>query len=110
MNKFIILTIILLVASCKKEEWNKETAKKKCLEGAKSEMYSDASTKRVNAICSCIAEKTIAEFPTEEEANKKVLDVVYITNDCRDNFDKAKNTEDSLFYAKNPDLLYMKEN
>lgn len=109
MNKLIILAIVLSLFSCKKEEWNKENAKKKCLENAKSEMYSDASTKRVNEICDCIADKTIAIFANEEEANNKMLDVVYITNECRDNHDKAKATADSLFYEQNPDLKYMKQ-
>lgn len=102
MNKLLILAIALSLASCKKEEWNKENAKKKCLEGAKSEMYSDASTKRANAICDCIAEKMIAEFPTEDEANKYALDVVVFTNECRDGFDKAK--KDSIGYAEHPEL------
>ncbi|WP_310554959.1 hypothetical protein [Flavobacterium sp.] len=108
MNKLFTLAIVLLLASCKTEEWNKENAKKKCLESAKSEMYNEASTKRVTAICDCIAEKTIATFANEEEANNKMLDVVYITNDCRNDFDKAKVTADSLFYEQNPDLKYMK--
>ncbi len=108
MNKIIIIAIVLSIISCKKEEWNKDNAKKQCLENAKSEMYSEASTKRVNEICDCIAEKTIAKFTNEDDANNKMLDVVYITNDCRDNFDKAKATADSLFYELNLDLKYMK--
>ncbi len=37
-----------------------------------------------------------------------MIDIVYITNDCRDDFDKAKATADSLFYEQNPELKYMK--
>lgn len=65
-------------------------------------MYGEASTKRVNKICDCIAQKTIAQFPTEDDANKYALDVVVFTNECRDGFDKAR--KDSIAYAEHPEL------
>ena len=109
MRKSILILAILLAISCKTKEWNKQSIKANCLEGAKNEMYSEKTKKRANEICDCVTEKTFSKFKTEDEANKKFLDVVYITNDCRDNFDKEEATKDSLFYEQNPDLKYMKQ-
>ena len=109
MKKVILIFATLLTISCKTQEWSKETIKAKCLEGAKNEMYNDKTTKRANEICDCVAEKTFSKFKTEDDADQKFLDVVYINNDCRDAFDKEIATQDSLFYEQNPDLKYMKQ-
>jgi hypothetical protein len=72
--------------------WNKEAAAKKCFDGATKGKYEldDAALKRLHNICDCAGEKMEQQFKTEKEADDKLLDGVYMMNDCRDAVDAAR--------------------
>ncbi|MBP6430358.1 MAG: hypothetical protein KA319_01150 [Ferruginibacter sp.] len=93
MKKLIFPTIFILMLSCKNttsSKWDAETASKSCFDAATKGKYNltDKQIKRLKGICNCVGEKMVADFKTEEEANKKVLDAAVNANECQQQWDK----------------------
>jgi hypothetical protein len=84
MKKMISLaTLTLLLFSCSSNHWNKEYAKKNCIDLAfKTAPDNPASKGMVEKLCDCAAGKMAAKYKTEEEANKDIQGVQTLTMDC----------------------------
>lgn len=78
----ILLAVILV--SCGGKSWNEKYVYDDCLREAKkdsraTEMFSE---KKLEDICDCSAEKTIAKYKTESEAKKDQAGLMQIGSEC----------------------------
>jgi hypothetical protein len=83
MKKLIIPILSITLFSCK-PEWNKETVKTECVEIAKKSMpkASSENLKMMEELCYCSAEKTVAKYKTQAEAEKDKKGLESLTMDC----------------------------
>jgi hypothetical protein len=72
MKKLIPLLLIVALVGCGKKEWSKEYLIGKCnKEMAKDEQLQKLLNKdKISIICNCAAEKMIAKYKSEAEADK----------------------------------------
>ncbi len=59
------------------------------MESAQEGVYTNEQKLRVETICDCYSDKMLERFKSSDEANENTLDVIYITNDCRNEFDNT---------------------
>lgn len=87
MKRLIFSLILITAATSCKQEWNKEYAKKTCVEGVKKSGRSVAGHV-ADKICDCVAEKLVKDYKSEQEANSHLLDVVQISKSCNEEYFK----------------------
>jgi hypothetical protein len=84
MKKMIPFILLLVFVSCGKKSWNKEYVSEDCMKEMKKNeqaagMFTDATMKD---ICDCSAEKTVAKYKSEAEAQKDQSGLMEIGADC----------------------------
>jgi hypothetical protein len=91
MKKIIIPSLFILIASCTAKEWNKEAAKKWCMQDSKKQIDEGAVPKEMaEKICDCAAEKMAVKYKTEKEANIDKYNQMLIGQECAEDFLKSK--------------------
>jgi len=83
MRKLLFGLALLSLVSCAKKKWDKESLSAKLLK----ELKSNAETKKLGddvlvKISDCSAEKIVAKYKSESEANKNTADVQEISMKC----------------------------
>lgn len=86
MKKFILITVLALsIFSCT-NRWNKESARKTCIEEAKKSLgaYANDSSalKMTEKLCDCSTEKMVSKYKSDAEANADAEGLKKITMDC----------------------------
>jgi hypothetical protein len=92
MKKLLIPTVFTLLFSCTAKEWNKEIAKKWCMQDSKKQIEDGAVPKETaEKICDCYAEKAATKYKSEKEANADKYNQMLIGQDCAEEFLKTQN-------------------
>jgi hypothetical protein len=83
MRKLFFGIALLSLVSCAKKKWDKETLKAKFLKEFKSNDKTKVLGEEMLAkISDCTAEKIVAKYKTESEANKDKAGVQEISMNC----------------------------
>jgi hypothetical protein len=85
MKKLVLpcFTLVLL-ASCSSSKWDKETVAAKCKKEMKEEAKGVAALTedKVSGICDCMADKMVAKYKSEAEAEKNKTEAENIAKEC----------------------------
>jgi hypothetical protein len=85
--KIILLPIALVFfCGCQEKPWNKASIKKECMKSAQEGVYTNEQKLRVETICDCYSDKMLERFKSEQEANENSLDLIYLINECRNEY------------------------
>lgn len=91
MKKLLIPTMAVFFFSCTAKPWNKEAAKKWCMQDSQKQIDDGAVPKETaEKICDCYAEKTATKYKTEKEANADKYNQMQIGQECAEEFLKSK--------------------
>jgi hypothetical protein len=83
MKRLPVLIMAVLLFSCTTKPWNKETAKKWCMQDSQKQIDDGAVPKETaEKICDCYAEKTATKYKTEKEANADKYNQMQIGQEC----------------------------
>jgi hypothetical protein len=92
MKKLFIPTLAILLFSCSVKEWNKEAAKKWCMQDSQKQIDDGGIPKETfEKICDCYAEKTATKYITEKEGNADKYNQMLIGQECAEEYLKNKN-------------------
>ena len=83
MKKIIYLLIAIILYSCTTQPWNKEAAKKWCMQDNKK--YIDdgtVTTEKAAKICDCVAEKMFTKYKSEAELNADKYNQMVVGKEC----------------------------
>lgn len=83
MKKVIYPLILIILNSCTTQPWNKEAAKKWCMQDNKK--YIDdgsVTTEKAAKICDCIAEKMFANYKSEAELSADKYNQMLVGKEC----------------------------
>jgi hypothetical protein len=83
MKKLLIPTLAIFLFSCAAKPWNKEAAKKWCMQDNKK--YIDdgsVTTEKAEKICDCVAEKMFANYKSEAELNADKYHQMIVGKEC----------------------------
>jgi hypothetical protein len=90
MKKLLIPSLFILLCSCTAKEWNKEAAKKWCLQDSQKQIDDGLVPKETaEKICDCAAEKMAAKYKSEKEANADKYNQMQIGQECAEEILKA---------------------
>jgi hypothetical protein len=90
MKKLLTPTLCILLSSCTTKEWNKEAAKKWCMQDSQKQINDGAIPKQTaEKICDCAAEKMATKYKSESEANADKYNQMQIGQDCAEEFLKT---------------------
>ncbi len=82
MKKIIIPITTILLFGCS-HKWDKEYAKKTCVDAAtNANIKMDSEKKMIDKLCDCTAEKLVTNYKSEAEANKDTKAVEAISLGC----------------------------
>ncbi|MEQ1553654.1 MAG: hypothetical protein ABL929_05720 [Ferruginibacter sp.] len=91
MKKLFLPTLAIFLFSCTAKPWNKEAAKKWCMQDSQKQIDDGAVPKETaEIICDCAAEKMAAKYKSESEANADKYNQMQIGQDCAEEFLKTK--------------------
>lgn len=91
MKTLIILIFAIFLCSCTTKPWNKEAAKKWCMQDNKK--YIDdgsVTTEKATKICDCIAEKMFAKYKSEAELNADKYNQMLVGKECVEAIEAGK--------------------
>jgi uncharacterized lipoprotein YajG len=84
MKKLIPVLFIFILTACAKKEWSKSYVTEKCLKEMNSDkdVSGTVSKENINKICDFAADKMMAKYQTEGEANGDKDGAEQIGRDC----------------------------
>ncbi len=83
MKKLPICAFTIFLFSCNVQPWNKEAAKKWCIEDNKKYIEEGTVTsEKAEKICDCVAEKMYAKYKSEAELNADKYNQMLVGKDC----------------------------
>ena len=91
MNKIILMISTILLLSCNEAPWNKDAAKKWCMQDSKK--YIDNGTATIEfteKFCNCYADKIATNYKTVKEADKDKYTQMLVGKDCVEELKKTK--------------------
>ncbi|MBP6430359.1 MAG: hypothetical protein KA319_01155 [Ferruginibacter sp.] len=91
MKKMLMPLLAILIFGCKAKEWNKQAAKKWCMQDSKKQIDDGAiPMETAEKICDCAAEKMAVKYKSKSEANKDKYNQMLIGQDCAEKLLKNK--------------------
>ena len=91
MKQITIIIFLLFLLSCKATTWNKEAAKKWCMQDSKKYIDDGTATKEfTEKFCDCYANKTATKYKTVKDADKDKYTQMLIGKDCVEELNKTK--------------------
>jgi hypothetical protein len=91
MKRLHIPILAIFIISCNVKPWNKDAAKKWCMQDNKK--YIDdgtVTTEKAEKICDCVAEKMFAKYKSEAELNADKYNQMLTGKECVEAIEAGK--------------------